>query len=223
MRESTSTSNFAGNATSALALRLRPWLFVTLLLGLMTLAVFFPLGAHAADSNDRSLQPEEEDFSTTPYTQYGEYDEQGDEDDTIRFLQHGRLFGISLGLGLESADGNRGTLWQGGFPLVDARIHYWFDFNFAMDLALYYVHHYYDTTEQGHTNVSMMRVGLDLKYYFDTKNLSAPISFANPFIVAGVAAYTKSESNVQNASTTDTDTEPGISVGAGLEFALVPR
>jgi opacity protein-like surface antigen len=65
-------------------------------------------------------------------------------------------------------------------------------------------------------------VGLDVKYYFDTKNLSAPISFANPYIMAGFGSYTQIKTSF-SASNTEPDTGIGLGLGAGLEFALAPK
>lgn len=137
---------------------------------------------------------------------------------------------MSLGLGIETIDGNRGTLYQGGFPTFDGKIHYWFDFNFAMDIDFYLAEHTFNaqSTVQGiapgQYNVNIMHLGVDIKYYFDTKNLAAAISFANPYILAGAGTYTKSTVAAGGQATgSDTDTEVGFDAGAGLEFALKPR
>ena len=81
------------------------------------------------------MQPEEEDFSSSPFTEYGEFNEEQDEAADTKFFQYGRLFGVSLGLGFEGVTGNRGLLWQGGFPMIEMKVHYWFDFNVALDLG----------------------------------------------------------------------------------------
>jgi hypothetical protein len=70
--------------------------------------------------------------------------------------------------------------------------------------------------------VNILRVGLDVKYYFETKNLSSTISFANPFILLGAGAFSKNQ-YYYTTQLTDTDTAVGISLGAGLEFAIKPR
>ena len=156
--------------------------------------------AHAADQNsggnggtpsggDRTNKPEEDDYQETPYTEYGSFNEEKDEEDETKFFQYGRFFGVSLGLGVETIDGDRGTLYQGGFPTFDGKIHYWFDFNFALDLDFYLAQHYFigqpTTALSGRYNVSIMHLGVDFKYYFDTKNLAAAISFANPYLLVG--------------------------------------
>jgi opacity protein-like surface antigen len=171
------------------------------------------------------MSPEEDDFSGSAYTDYGEFNNQeAEEEADERFFQYGRFFGISVGLGYEPILGNRGQLWQGGFPTIEFKLHYWFDFNFALCLDVYSASHFFEhpDTAIGHEDINLVHLGLELKYYFDVKNLSSTISFANPYITAGVGPYTKTQTATQ-VNTTDTDTSIGLSIGAGLEFAVSPK
>ena len=167
---------------------------------------------------------EEEDYSSTPFTNYGEFNENQDEEADSKFFQYGRFFGVSLGLGAQIVDGNRGALWQGGFPMVDFKLHYWFDFQMALDLGFFTAQQFYDTAVKGlgHVDVNMVHVGVDVKYYFPTKNLSSALSFANPYLIAGAGSYSKTE-NSQAQATQDPDTSIGVCLGIGLEFVMNPR
>ncbi|MGK5090106.1 hypothetical protein WDW86_21355 [Bdellovibrionota bacterium FG-2] len=178
----------------------------------------------AGGKTPKVYQSEEDDFATTPFTEYGEFNEQADEDADTKFLQFGRFFGVSLGLGAEGITGNRGLLWNGGFPLLDFKVHYWFDFNFAIDIGFFTVTHFYETTEElgGHVDVPVFHIGADLKYYFDTKNLSAALSFANPYVLIGIGNFSKTE-NSYSKGTSDPDSGFGMSAGGGLEFVLKAR
>ena len=108
--------------------------------------------------------------------------------------------------------------------MVDVKLHYWFNFNVALDLGFFTVSHYYNTTVQslGHVDANIFHVGVDIKYYFDTKNLSAPISFANPYLTLGAGSFSKTENSVSQ-QTQDADNSLGVSGGGGLEFAIVPK
>jgi hypothetical protein len=173
----------------------------------------------------RTAKPEEDDFTGTPFTEYGEFNESNDEDEDARFFKHGRFFGASLGLGFEFLDGNRGALWQGGFPMVDFKLHYWFNFNLALDIGFFTASHFFESTALsglGKVDVNILHVGLDIKYYFETKNLSAPISFANPYVLVGAGSFSKTQNSIAQPAP-DTDNSLGISGGGGLEFAMVPR
>src|SRR5271154_3421653 len=103
--------------------------------------------AWADSKRDRSLPPEEDDFSPTPFTEYGSFNQDADEDAETRFMQYGRLFGVSVGVGDEGVTGNRGQLWQGGFPLFELKVHYWFDFHLALDLGVSLGTHSYQSSE----------------------------------------------------------------------------
>jgi len=181
-----------------------------------------PAPPQAAPKSDRTLQPEEEDFTTTPFTRYGEFNQDNEEDEDLKFFQNGRFAGISAGIGFQTVTGNRGLLWQGGVPLLDFKVHYWFDFNFAIALGISFVNAYYEDPSRGHVDLSMNRIGLDIKYYFDTKNVGAAISFANPYLLGGIGAFAKNET-VQKTQVQDQDSNVGFDVGGGLEFALVPK
>lgn len=183
-----------------------------------------PPSPTAPTQTNRVDQPEDEDYAGSPFTRYGEFNESNDEEADTRFFQQGRFFGVSLGLGMQTASGNRGALWQGGFPVVDFKLHYWFDFNFALDLGFFTAQHYFDTTVQslGHVDVNLLHLGVDLKYYFNTHNLSAPISFASPYILVGAGSFSKTQ-NSNTAQTQDNDTSIGVSLGGGLEFVIDPR
>lgn len=146
-------------------------------------------GSGDDQKNDRTTEPEDDDFSSTPYTRYGEFNSEKDEEEDTNFFQYGRFFGVAVGGGYEAITGNRGQLWQGGFPLLDFKLLYWFTFNFAMDMDIYDVSHFYNTTSNGTSTVNLIHLGIDLRYYFDTKDLSSAISFANPYVTGGVGTY----------------------------------
>lgn len=185
----------------------------------------FVSSACAADGGSSSpARMETEDYSSTPFTEYGEFNEEEDEAAETKFFQYGRFFGVSIGTGFQGVTGNRGLLYQGGFPMIDFKVHYWFDFHLALDLGLTTASQYYETTsDKGqHVDVNMLRVGLDLKYYFDTKDISAPISFANPYILLGAGSISKTEVS-QALDSTTSDSSFGLSAGGGLEFVMSPR
>ncbi len=180
------------------------------------------LNVTVALADPKAGPPKEEDFSDTPFTEYGEFNEEAEEAAETKFFQYGRFFGVGLGLGSQGALGNRGGLWQGGFPAVDLKVHYWFDFQLAMDLNIAVANQFYESTSLGHVDTTLLRLGLDLRYYFDTHNMSAPISAASPYLHGGIGNYSKTEYS-HKQGTTDNDSAFGFSFGGGLEFAISPR
>ena len=182
--------------------------------------------ADGGSKEDKTLQPEEDDFSSTAYTEYGEFNEEENEAADMKFYQYGRLFGFGVGVGFSGATGNRGKLYQGGFPLINVRTQYFFDFNLALGLDLTSIKHSYEVSAArgAHHDVSIATIGVDLKYYFETKDLAATLSFANPYIVGGVASYTQADvSTLEGSASAEKDSSFGLNAGFGLEFAISPR
>jgi hypothetical protein len=184
-----------------------------------------PPGTGAPPPKEEKKAPtkREEDFSTTPWTEYGEFNEEEEEVADTRFFQFGRFFGASIGAGVGGALGNRGLLWQGGFPSVDLKIHYWFDFNLAMDLGFNQASFFYERlTLSERVDIRTNFFGASVKYYIPTQDLSSAIGFAGPYFLIGVASYTKDEVSSLNQGTTS-DSQFGFNAGAGLEFVLSHR
>jgi hypothetical protein len=189
-----------------------------------------PAGAESGNAaGGRTVQPEEDDYRQTPYTSFGEFNDEEETEDT-RFFQYGRFFGVSLGLGYEGATGNRGSLYTGGLPAFSLRVHYFFDFNFALTLGFYSAKHQYTGFKQGQgsdtgqkNDVDIFEFGSELRYYFDTKDSTAPVTFAGPFLIVGLGNYTKTESDILTPDSPNKDTALGFSFGGGLEFPLKPR
>ena len=142
-----------------------------------------------------------------------------EENDDALYFQYGRFFGVSLGAGYQAATGNRGKLYDAALPRLDIRMHYWFNFNFAMDLGVWFANHQFSYLKET-TQVKLIGYGIHLKYYFDVKDSSAALTFANPFLELGAGAISKSETT--NASSLpDTDSTISADVGGGLEFPVV--
>lgn len=183
----------------------------------------------ASGAGGRTVQPEEDDYKPTPYTSFGEFSDEDEAEDT-KFFQYGRFFGVSLGLGYEGATGNRAKLYTGGLPAFSVRVHYWFDFNFALTLGIYSAKHQYTGFVTGTSgavtdknDVNFFEFGSELRYYFDTRDSTAAVTFAGPFLLVGVGSYSKSQTNTASPGVTDKFSTFGLSFGGGLEFPLRPR
>jgi len=175
-------------------------------------------------------RPEEDDFKPTPYTSYGDFNSEDDEAEDTRFFQYGRFFGLSIGAGYEGATGNKGLLYNGGFPAFELKVLYWFDFQLALALGVYTAKHFFNGELTAYSDATIYRydlnifkVGADLRYYFTTKDLSAPITFASPYLTAGFGTYSRSLTNKTNAAQPIEETSVGFNAGAGLEFVVKPK
>lgn len=179
-------------------------------------------GAWAQEDHPGSGGEAPDEFSTTPYSNFGSFNEDEDEAEDTKFYQFGRFFGVSFGLLYEGATGNRGKLWGSSFPGFEFRFHYWFDFNFALSLGFHTAHHTFDgqTPLGGINDGHMTWVGTEFKYYFDTTDSSSGITFAAPHLLLGFGSYTRSQTPQLVPDATDKDSRFGVDTGAGIEFPI---
>src|SRR5690606_15210295 len=70
---------------------------------------------------------------------------------------------------------------------------------------------------------NLFSYGAELRYYIDTKDATAPVTFAGPFVLVGVGNYMKSENDILAPDDVAKDSSLGLSFGVGLEFPLKPR
>jgi hypothetical protein len=155
---------------------------------------------------------------SSPYLEYGDFNMAEEENADALYFQYGRFFGISLGVGYQTATGNRGRLYQPAIPRVDIRLHYWFDFNFAMDIGVFVANQSFNYVGTAYSE-NMLGFGVHFQYYFDVKNASAPLTFANPFIEAGIGEWSKNESTPGDSKPTP-DSTLSVDFGGGLEFPI---
>jgi hypothetical protein len=174
--------------------------------------------APAVPSGVKKEEPGLFDQAASPYLDYGDFNATEDEDADTLYFQYGRFFGLSLGLGYEAATGNRGYLYQPAFPRFDLKVHYWFDFQFAINLGIFFANHNFDYGGSNY-QVKMIGYGMDLKYYFDVRNAAAALTFSNPFLIAGIGAINKNQTKGSSLTPT-TDSTLSVSFGAGFEFPI---
>lgn len=157
-----------------------------------------------------------------PFSDFVPFEDEYDIDEDERFMYFGRFFGIALGTGLHRFTGNIGKLYNTALPVMDFRMLYFFDFRLAGQLGLNSSSHAFNAVPLGAVEVSMLRLSYDMKYYFDTKNVGAAITAANPYAILGVAQNFRSQA-YQTLGQVQKDTAFSVSGGLGMEFALKPR
>jgi len=157
-----------------------------------------------------------------PFSDFVPFEDEYDIDEDERFMYFGRFFAVSLGSGMHVFGGNIGKLYNTAIPVLDFRLIYFFDFRLAGNIGVSSASHAFNAAPNGAVNVNLLRINADLKYYFDTKNVGAAITFANPYVIAGVSQTFRTQA-FQGLNSTDKDNAFAVSAGAGMEFALKPR
>lgn len=157
---------------------------------------------------------------SNPFSDFVPFEDEYDIDEDERFMYFGRFFGVSLGTGLHTYGGNLGRLYNTALPVMDFRLIYFFDFRLAGQIGISTASHAFVVNEQ--VRVNMLRINADLKYYFDTQNMGATITVANPYAVGGLSRTFRTQT-FEEAQLIEKDNTFELSGGLGMEFALKPR
>jgi hypothetical protein len=176
---------------------------------------------------ERSFAAEENNPNTpqelaNPFSDFVPFEDEYDLDEDERFMYFGRFFAMSLGTGLHRFGGNIGKLYNTAIPVLDFRFIYFFDFRLAGQVGFSSASHAFNAEPSGVVEISLLRLNGDLKYYFDTKDLSAAFTASNPYVIAGVSQTFRTQA-FQTANSVSKDNAFAINGGLGMEFAIKPR
>jgi hypothetical protein len=188
---------------------------------LLVSLLLLPLASRAAEPAEDQPQAGTQELAN-PFSDFVPFEDEYDIDEDERFMYFGRFFGISLGTGFHRFGGNIGKLYNTALPVLDFRTIYFFDFRLAGQLGLSSASHAFNAVPLGAVEVSLLRINLDMKYYFDTKNVGAAITAANPYTIVGVSQTFRSQA-FQTQGEVQKDNAFAVSGGLGMEFALKPR
>lgn len=167
------------------------------------------------------------DDSYDPFADYSEFDEASEEEADINFFRNGRFLTAGLSGGSRSFTGNLANLYQPA-PTFGVSLSYFFDLRLAFQFGFLTGDHAFnlnvdnDPAKSLSGNVSMTMISGDLKYYFNTQNVTRGLADLNPYVLAGFSQVyrTLTVSEVQGFGR---DAVMGVNLGAGLEIPLWRR
>lgn len=159
-----------------------------------------------------------------PFSNYVPFVDEDDIHDDEHFMYFGKFFGVGLGSGAQVFSGNIGKVYNTSLPVFDLRLVYFFNFRLALQFGLGLAKHGYKlrTNDIGVVDVNLLRFNFDLKYYFNTRDMSAILTALNPYLVGGYSVINRTQKFV-TLDETSKDTAPTISAGFGIENELSPR
>lgn len=193
--------------------------FVTLgkrltVLFLLLGSLFISHRAHAQSDGDDAYDP---------FADYSEFDENSDEEADIQFFRHGRFFTIGFTLGFRGFTDNLSRMYSTA-PTYGLYMSYFFDMRLALQVGFLTGDHnysYYSTlagaSESG--NIAMTVIGLDLKYYLNTQNVTRGLADMNPYFIGGLAQINRTKS-VPGAAGDGHDATMGLDLGGGIEIPI---
>lgn len=199
-----------------------------LLPNLATAETSFPTSENSSTASSRfQLAPgilvAQVDDSYDPFADYSEFEESVEEEEDLNFFRNGRLLTVGF---IGGARGWTQTLSQiystnMAFGLF---LCYFFDLRFALQFGFLTSDHLLSVAGSGFTpirgNVNATDIGANLKYYFNTQNVTRGLADLNPYILGGFSQLYRTIT-VSGNDNFAKDAAFAFNVGAGIEVPMM--
>lgn len=163
-----------------------------------------------------------------PFADYSEFEESNQEEQDINFFRNGRFFNITLLVGGRMFTG--GGMQEYVEPSLSPglALTYFFSLRLALQASYVYSQHMLGPIGGATTplndgliegNLGVSSFAFDLKYYFNTANVTRGLAALNPYILAGFSQNTRSFSLVDQTVVAK-DEGAGLDLGFGIEFPV---
>lgn len=162
-----------------------------------------------------------------PFADYSEFEENSQEEADINFFRNGRFFNVAILMGGRMFTGGMGQFIEAA-PSPGLALTYWFNLRLALMFSYTYSQHILgpipENANQANTdfvqgNMSMNTLAFDLKYYFNTNNVTRGLADLNPYLLVGFSQSTRNFSLVDEFQVAKDD-GPGLDIGAGIEIPV---
>jgi hypothetical protein len=163
-----------------------------------------------------------------PFADYSEFEENTQEEADINFFRNGRFFNVAILLGgrmfTQGMADNAEAAASPGLALT-----YWFNLRLALQFSYTYSQHLLGPiaggldalsnpiTVQGNMSVNML--AFDMKYYFNTNNVTRGLADLNPYVLIGFSQSTRNFSLVDQVQVAKDD-GAGLDIGGGIEIPI---
>lgn len=190
--------------------------------GLMTVQSAF------AQERSYLLAQMDPDEAYDPFSDYSEFEEESDEEADINFFRNGRFLTLGLAAGLRGFTGNFANIYD---PSLQFGLYltYFFDLRIAMALGFQTGDHKVSfntltgTGDRNYSgNVSITAINFDLKYYFNTQNVTRGLADLNPYMIAGLGQFYRTHT-INGLDGYGRDSAMGFNIGGGLEIPLMQK
>ncbi|MBT4762461.1 MAG: hypothetical protein HOO06_12235 [Bdellovibrionaceae bacterium] len=187
-------------------------------------SITWNLSLIAAETNTNSeviIAQSEDGDAFDPFADYSDFSENQDEEADINFFKNGRFYTLGLLMGQTRYTSNYGNY-------MDPALNFGFFLNYFFDLRFAVQFTYLNSTHSFHINgvdgtpvsqnVQTSSMGLNLKYYFNTQNVTKGLAKLSPYIIGGM-------SNISQTAViglrTAKDSAVGFDIGGGIEIPLL--
>lgn len=184
------------------------------------------------DSFQRSLKKEqprylaqsESEDAYDPFADYSEFDDSGEEEADINFFRHGRFLTLGFVGGMRGFTENLAEMYTSG-PSYGFFICFFFDMRMAVQLGLLTGDHGFEavgpqTTVTGSASINLTNI--ELKYYFNTQNVTRGLADLNPYLIGGINTVSRTVS-LSGSEASGQDSTTGLAFGGGIEIPTMRK
>jgi outer membrane protein W len=180
--------------------------------------------AFAADEpRPTRIADNEVDDTYDPFADYSEFDQTSEEEADINFFRNGRFFTIGFIGGYRFVTDQMAKLYHSAVS-YGLFLSYFFDLRFAMQIHFLTANHDVNYTSPAGTAVvgtsNITQLGLLLKYYINTQNVTRGLAALNPYFVGGFSEYWRT-TTISGQEAFGKDSALGVNIGMGVEFPLM--
>lgn len=163
------------------------------------------------------------DDSYDPFADYSEFDEAVDEEEDVNFFRNGRLLTLGFSGGLRGFTGTLNKIYSSNMSF-GLFICYFFDLRFALQFGFLTSDHNLSVSGPGFTairgNVNITELAANLKYYFNTQNVTRGLADLNPYLLGGFSQIYRT-TTVSNETDYGKDSAFAANFGGGIEFPIL--
>ncbi len=161
--------------------------------------------------------------STDPFADFSEFSEDAEEEADINFFKNGRFFNAGIMIGTQVYTEAMAEVFSSSTPF-GIYITYFFDLRFALQftyLSSQGTASAVSNLENTFSNSSELTMfGIDIKYYFNTQNVTRGLADLNPYLIVGFAQVVRTISSDASLNIGQ-DSTNGFEIGAGIEFPML--
>lgn len=190
---------------------------------ILVLCTLFSKHSLASDGYYPGILLAQADFedSYDPFSDYSEFDEATDEEADIYFFRHGRFFTIGLALGQRYFTDNMSSLYQQG-ATYGLFLCFFFDLRLALQFGFSVGDYGFSFPTSGSSvdgSVGLTFLHMNLKYYFNTQNMTRGLADLNPYMIGGFEQVFRTYTTTTTAGLADSrDSTLGLNFGGGIEI-----
>lgn len=171
------------------------------------------------------LSQSEFDDTYDPFSDYSEFDEASEEEADINFFRNGRFLTVGFLLGMRGFTENLNSLYSSGASYGLA-MSYFFDLRMAVQFGFQTGDYAFQLQVPNQPtlngNVSLTFMHINLKYYFNTQNVTRGLADLNPYLIGGFSQVYRTYT-LAGIDGFGREGTMGIDAGIGIEVPLWRR